>query len=378
LHFCIAQNQRQLKADIQALVDLEAQVVAHGDRELFLSLQSQEDAAWVQWKGVTCDYYAKRAKEWPRLKVAHVKRMGDFARVHVTGTSRAAAKQYTWVLFYRLYHYGWRTTPPDARYWGEERERDVGRFHFVYHERDEPHVEAIAEHLAELSNLVREDLGRLADKTLTVRLVVPDPLNVATATSPTTLVFPSPSSGPQPTLTSLSALMNHASHTLVPYLAFEAAGGEERWQDQVEGAWFVSAIIQWIQERLWQRLYGDGVRSPFDSTREFLRLFVRNSPAPSLTQVWHDQHVATKNYPEMIPFYASSTLRFRAHVLTAIDYIADVYGARAVPDVLLAIAQNDTLDGTLRNALGVSLEEFEPAWLSWLHAHYGDNQLDSR
>ena len=67
LHFRIDQNQRQLKAEIQALVDLEAQVVANGDRELFLSLHGQESAAWVQWRGVTFDYYAQSALEWPLL-----------------------------------------------------------------------------------------------------------------------------------------------------------------------------------------------------------------------------------------------------------------------------------------------------------------------
>jgi hypothetical protein len=78
----------------------------------------------------------------------------------------------------------------------------------------------------------------------------------------------------------------------------------------------------------------------------------------------------------MIPFYATSTLKFRAHVLTAIDYIDEVYGTGAIPDLLSAIAKNDTLDGALRSALGVSLEEFEPAWLAWFQAHYGDVQLD--
>ena len=234
--------------------------------------------------------------------------MGDFARVHIFGTSKDTKDQFEWVLFYRLYRNGWRPIPPDVHYWGAERERDVGRLHFVYHERDEPHVEVVAERLEELLNLVYDDLAPLTDTTLTVRLVIPDPLSVALATNPTTLVFPSPSSGPQLTLTSSPAMMSHASRTLVTYLAFEAAGGEQRWQDRVDGAWFVSAIIQWTQERLWRRLYSEDVRSPFESTREFLRLWVRNSPVPSLAQIWHDQHTATYSYPEMIPFYASSIL----------------------------------------------------------------------
>ena len=377
LYYRITQNQRQLKADFQTLVDLQAQVVANGDRELFLSLHGQENAAWVQWRGGIFDYYAQGTQEWPRLKVTRVKRAGDFSRVHITGTLKDTDEQFEWVLFYRLYRDGWRTIPPDVHYWGAVRERDVGQFHFVYHERDEPHVEAVAERLTELLDLVYTDLDQQTDTTLTVRLVIPDPFSVAMAINPTTLVFPSPSSGPHPILTLSPALMSHASQTLVPFLVFEAAGGEERWQDRVDGAWFVSASIQWIQERLWQRLYDGDVRSPFESIRELLRLFALNGPLPTLTQIWHDQHTWTNDYPDMIPFYASSKLKFRAHVLTIIDYIAEIYGPGAIPDLLSAIAQNDTLDGALRDALGASLEEFEPAWLAWFHAHYGDVQPEA-
>ena len=158
----------------------------------------------------------------------------------------------------------------------------------------------------------------------------------------------------------------------MPYLAFEAAGGQERWQGRADGAWFVSAIIQWTQERLWQRLHGEEERSPFESTRAFLRLLMRNSPVPSLAEVWHDQRTITSSYPKMIPFYATSILKLRAHALTAIDYVEETYGAGAIPDLLSAIAQNDTLEGALRRALGVSLTEFEPAWLAWLQAHDKD------
>jgi hypothetical protein len=46
-----------------------------------------------------------------------------------------------------------------------------------------------------------------------------------------------------------------------------------------------------------------------------------------------------------------------------IDYIAEVYGAEAIPALLSAIAQTDTLDGALRDALGVGLDksDFTPS-----------------
>jgi hypothetical protein len=61
-----------------------------------------------------------------------------------------------------------------------------------------------------------------------------------------------------------------------------------------------------------------------------------------------------------------------AHALAVIEYIARVYGQRAVYDLLPSIVRNDTLDGALREALGVSLAEFELAWLAWLETRFGD------
>lgn len=61
-----------------------------------------------------------------------------------------------------------------------------------------------------------------------------------------------------------------------------------------------------------------------------------------------------------------------AHALAVIRYVARTFGEEAVPRLLPAIVRNDTLDGALRDALGVGLDEFEPGWWAWLEACYGE------
>ena len=80
----IVRNQRQLRADLQAIVDLEARAVARNDRELFLSLKSPDDLAWLQEQQGAFDYFAAHPGDWPRVKVTSVELVDDYAWVQTT------------------------------------------------------------------------------------------------------------------------------------------------------------------------------------------------------------------------------------------------------------------------------------------------------
>lgn len=375
----LAQIQGRLKIEFQRSVNLEAQAVANGDRELFFSLKSRDNIAWIEWQHATFEYLLRNPGNWPHLRVTRVEWMDDCAWVHVRGTLGESHEQFEWVRFYRLQDGVWLEVPPDARYWGDEREKDVGPLHFVYYERDEPHLAAIAERITELMDTLCEGLGCSDDLEVTVQLVLPYPLVGYQVIESAALVLPSPSVAPHPTFDPQLSLDTSVSYMLVPYLAFEAAGGQARWEASSDGAWLVSAVADWAREKLWEEFYELDPYVAFESNRALGRLIVRNGPLPSLEQMWRGERrgavpsIWSLPYPTMVQVYAQPGMFPGAHAMALIEYIVETHGEQVIPDLLSAIARNYTLDGALYDALGVDLETFESAWQNWLQENYGSS-----
>lgn len=247
----IAQSQRQLRAEIQALIDLEARAVANGDRELYLSLKSDEDDNWFEWQQYTFDYLTQKPGAWPQLQVSDVDVVDEYVWVFTIGTLKESDDPFGWVLFYRWTNDAWRHAPPDLRYWGPEREQDHGQVRFVYHERDEPFIESITAELNGLPNSLCDDLSCQADLGLKVYLSLPYPFGRPPPSTPNVIVLPSPAALPQPAgAPSTKLSTNLQSEVLAHYIAFEAAGGEKRWETTPRGAWLVHAAANWAHERL--------------------------------------------------------------------------------------------------------------------------------
>jgi len=368
----VAQNQRQLRAELQALIDLEARAIANGDRELFLSLKRDEHDAWFMWQQNTFDYFAENPDTWPHLRVTDVEVVDEYAWVHTIGTSKESEDPFRWILFYRWTKDAWRHAPPDLRYWGPERVQDKGRLRFVYHARDEPAVEPIAVELNELLTALCEDLSCQADLRLRVHLSLPYPYGRQSPSAPDEIVFLSPASSPQPggaPSTLLSA--NLQGEVLAHYIAFETAGGKKRWESNPHGAWLVHAAASWAHERLaqsserpsWQFYTGQG--------QELLRNAIRNGRKPSLDDLWHKSYAASLSYPSMVQYVSRYIDLDGAKARAVIDYLIETYGKEAVPRLLKAIGGHDTLEAALQEALGVNQVELEPIWLTWLEVHYG-------
>jgi hypothetical protein len=368
----IVQNQRRLRADLQVLVNLEAQAIANGDVELFLSLQSQEDATWFAGREVYFDYYVRDSSGWPRLEVTSVELVDDYAWVHTVETSEASGERLERVLFYRWTGEAWLCAAPDVRYWGAGREREIGPLRFSYHERDEPDIEPLAAGLTESLTPLCDDLGCSPDLSLTVQLLLPYPHGHWKLTTSQVFQFPSFATRPQPPhVLSEAASASFRRGTLAHYLAFEAAGGKERWgSDPRYGAWLVHAAANWAQARL---AYGDARPSWLLHTGldyKFLQMAVRNGRLLSLDALWRSGYFAGSYAPTICAVEQPTDLK-GVQAQAVIDYVVETYGPGAIHALLEAIDRHDTLRATLQEALGIGLDEFEAAWLAWLETYYG-------
>lgn len=373
LHQRVIQNQRRLRADIQAVVDLEAQAIARGDGELFLSFQNQENADWFEWRKTAFERHVGNALGWPQLKVTDVELAGDYAWVRTVGSGEAGDEQFEWVLFYRRVDDAWRQAAPDMRYWGAERERDIGPLHLVYRERDEPYIQAITAELSKLLISFCGDLGCPADLSLTVQLVLPHPYGCLELATPDVIAIPSLAALPQPTEASPEIpLANFQLNTLAHYLAFEATGGETRWESNLDGAWLVHAAANWAQERLEHGTQGPSWRLHIGQADQLLlRMATRNARLLSLSDLWQDHRFKDLSYTALIQRVSQHVDLDSLQARAVIDYVVEIYGPRAISELLEAMGHHDTLEATLQEALGVGLNEFEAAWLTWMETYYG-------
>jgi hypothetical protein len=368
----IVQNQRRLRADLQVLVNLEAHAIASDDAELFLSLQSQEDAAWFAGRETALDYYVHNSPGWPHLEVTDVELVDDYAWVHAAETSQANGERLERVLFYRRTGEAWLHAAPDVRYWGVGREHEIGPLRFSYHERDEPDIEPLAAGLTESLTPLCDDLGCSPDLSLTVQLVLPYPHGHWKLTTPQVFQFPSFAARPQPPhVLSEAASASFRRSTLAHYLAFEAAGGKKRWGSAPRyGAWLVHATANWAQARL---AYGDARPSWLLHTGldyKFLQMAVRNGRLLSLDELWRSDYFSGSYAPTIRAVEQLTDLE-GVQAQAVIDYVIETYGPDAIRALLEAIARHDTLRTTLQEALGIGLGEFEAAWLAWLETYYG-------
>jgi len=368
----LEQQQRQLNAQFQALIDLERHAIANGDSELYLSLLDRRERVWFRSQQNTFEALAGDPQAWPQLHVTQVEWVDDYAWVNVALTLGQDGERFTWIRFFRWTGDNWRLTAPDPNYWGETRTQIVGPLHFVYHERDERYVEPIASELTDWLASLCADLDCPDDLALIVRLTLPFPHHRALSTRPDVIELPSPAAWPQPAhgppnIPSVDFL----SDTIAQYIAFESAGGREHWTYQAEGAWLVHAAAQWALERAAPGLEASRWRFQAEQGRGVLRLAVRNGHLTPLKDLWRSDSFPHTSYATAIDFSAHTVDLDSAKARAVIDYVAQVYDQAAVSRLVQTIGDNDALDAALQEALGVHLLEFETDWHTWLATHYG-------
>jgi hypothetical protein len=187
---------RQVTAQIQDAIDLEARALAQGDVARYLALQDASLPGWVVRQAGRLDWACPAASSAEALsagvcplaapvQVAGVEMRGDVAWVEVIAP-QAGLRQ---VRFYRQTRQGWLHTAPHVAFWQDPVELVRGRVLARAHRRDLPHIEPQVAHIVGVVEDVCAILNCPADAGLEVHFSHHD---VPPRLSGTALVLPSP------------------------------------------------------------------------------------------------------------------------------------------------------------------------------------------
>jgi hypothetical protein len=180
--------RRQLEFQIQSVIDLETRAFAQNDKDLFLAQQDIASPDWYAAQATRINPDCLRLlssrirtanqipQRIPRERCAPVlpaqiqdlNLQGDIARVHVIEDQPPVRR----VRFYRQTNAGWRHTAPQIEFWKAAVELTYGNTVFLYHQRDDPPVDPLIEHIYQAFNSVCQRLGCPAESTLQVNFVV--------------------------------------------------------------------------------------------------------------------------------------------------------------------------------------------------------------
>jgi hypothetical protein len=156
--------EERVKFQIQSVIDLEARAYARRDRSLFMEQQDSKATDWFRAQyariGQDCDDTMPTAPlllpdehdyRPPRqcrpvlpAKVDAIDVQGDVAWVEVIEDDPPVRR----ARFYRRTDLGWKHTAPRVEFWGAPVELTYGDLVFRYHRRDQPHVDALVEHIS--------------------------------------------------------------------------------------------------------------------------------------------------------------------------------------------------------------------------------------
>jgi hypothetical protein len=195
---------------IQAAIDLEGRTLAQRDLDLYMRQQDEADPEWYvqQYARVHPD----RLYSGPGMasanalgvrngmeqgdpliaqpKVREVEMRGDVAWVEVA--AQRGAEPVRQARFYRRTDLGWKHTSPQAIFWGDAVERQVGSVLIHARERDVPHIDPLIAHMSR----VAEDVGVALGHSMAITLEVDFSTQGAPGKPPSfsghTLTLPSP------------------------------------------------------------------------------------------------------------------------------------------------------------------------------------------
>ena len=195
---------------IQDAIDLEARTLAQGDLGLYMRQQDEADPEWYaeQYARVHPDrlrYGSGLANAGAlgspngmeqgdlliaRPRVQEVEMRGDVAWVEVAaGRGAEPVRQ---ARFYRRTDLGWKYAAPQADFWGDAVERQVGSVLFHARERDVPHIEPLIAHMSRVADDVGVALGHSMAITLEVNFSTQMTPGNLPSFSGRTLTLPSP------------------------------------------------------------------------------------------------------------------------------------------------------------------------------------------
>ena len=140
--YALAQrNRAAARADLQAIITVEANALAAGDEEIFLAFQDDSDAAWQNLQKTQMDQLRRSA-------ISVTLTLDDFVLTGDVAWATVRYQQdnvdYQRVQFYRLVDGQWKRTAPDTAYWGEEKTLETPHLRFTYREKDEALIKALS------------------------------------------------------------------------------------------------------------------------------------------------------------------------------------------------------------------------------------------
>ncbi len=172
------QAHQQMVFQIQGVIDLEADAYAQGDADLFLGQQDEASPDWydLQRERIKADCpngAPASARCVPVLpaEVLEVDLREDVAWVEVLEDDPPVRR----ARFYRQTALGWKHTAPQLAFWGRAIELHYGDLIFRYHERDQPYMEPLVDHIAGAFYETCAQVGCPPDRSFQVNFAV-DPV----------------------------------------------------------------------------------------------------------------------------------------------------------------------------------------------------------
>jgi hypothetical protein len=213
LSFRLREKQKELEIELRAVVELELNALANGDRDLFLNLQDPNDRRWRRAQTQAFDTYQRRAGRAPWDEVPLVPEYtGHVPNLHVHETDDEGWAQVqvtrgdqTWreLWFYRWTQAnGWRRVRFDSDWLGKEQALTTSHLRFTYPQRDAAIVTALAHEMEDWCDILAPILGLRPTSTtvLTVKFVYRAPfafsLQPRWVKTRATLEAPSPHQSP--------------------------------------------------------------------------------------------------------------------------------------------------------------------------------------
>lgn len=402
------QGLADMEVEIEKVALLEAN--AQSQKNPLLAAALLDSAAAPEWRERIVEQSIADGSAPPVPAVESLEWVDGVALVHLTITDPDLPQPSRAVRFYRENGAGWLRTAPVASFWGAAEAWEGEYFSFRFYQRDRETVLAAAPQVETAYLALRRDLGLPLLPIRRIVVVRPDDRPVEFDFPTGELRHPSPQLLNLPAgISDESALFRSLTLYLINELVREsfdryAYGEAWMWSNLTESAlrnWLQveSGVIETDQAQLFpwlldaeaqaerillpgvgeecQLMDGLGVRMLLLSCTPDLhaalpRRFSTTSLSRLTTTYEFDftQDASTSNTPSG-PLWRMETRREIVLGTTILLYAVDTYGLERFPALLEALGDYRSWTEVLPAAYGVTAEEFEAGWRSWLAEEFG-------
>jgi hypothetical protein len=346
-------------AKLYAAIDREAQALADGDFSGFLALQmSQDPQTYYQYGEFPAWGHPSPTSDRPLYEII------DY-NLRTSTKAWVDTRQYRngrWFRETRCYQWEkdrWLRSEGDPLFWsGQTETLDTPHFHAIYAVEDRDLARPIVRALEEVYPQVCRDLGcaeAAATLTYTLKLNATTTYGLQLSEDARELIFSSPR------LTGVyedqpldsSYLVWGITVAAVQRAYYHAAS---QWNGDAEGHVVFIAIMNWALRQM---------------ANEPNR--IQDIPAPlnpkelvPLPELWGKAYVYDQN--NQVQPRADRNIIYPEGSLV-IRFIAQEYGAPAIPKLLKALSTARSFEDMIENGLGVPFAEFDQKWQAWAKAN---------